>query len=127
MQFIGKLMRRLEPEVLDAVRVALDDQHGGAAEETAALHEAERWRDRLIADDDALGGWIEIHPDTDSQQLRALVRQARKDMKAGLPGEAPRQGKAYREVFQLVREQLASHADGDRATEASEESRSRDA
>jgi len=127
MQFIGKLMRRLDPAALDAVRAALDEQHRGPAEATATLHEAERWRDQLIADDDALGGWIEIHPGTDAQQLRALVRQARKDLKAGLPGEAPRQGKAYREVFQLVREQLASHGSSDRAAEASEESRERDA
>jgi len=127
MQFIGKLMRRLDPAALDAVRAALDEQHRGPAEAIATLHEAERWRDQLIADDDALGGWIEIHPGTDAQQLRALVRQARKDLKAGLPGEAPRQGKACREVFQLVREQLASHGSGDRAAEASEESRERDA
>jgi len=127
MQFIGKLMRALDPEVLDAVRSALDEQHSGPAEETAMLHEAERWRDRLIADDDALGGWIETHPDTDSQQLRALVRQARKDIKAGKPGEAPRQGKAYREVFQLVREQLAVHGGGDHAAVAAAQEREDDA
>jgi ribosome-associated protein len=113
MQFIGKLMRLLDPETLDLVRVALDEQHSAPAAETASLHEAERWRDRLIADDDAIGGWIEAHPDTDIQQLRALVRQARKDMKAGKPGEAPRQGKAYREVFQLVRAQLSSSGETD--------------
>jgi len=33
----------------------------------------------LVADDDALGQWINLSPRTDSQQLRALVRQARKD------------------------------------------------
>ena len=107
MQFIGKLMRGLDPATLDLVRAALDEQHRGPAEETATLHEAERWRDRLIAEDDALGGWIEAHPATDSQQLRALVRQARKDLKAGPAGEAPRQGKAFREIFQVVRAQLA--------------------
>ena len=127
MQFIGKLMRALDPEVLDAVRSALDEQHSGPAEETAMLHEAERWRDRLIADDDALGGWIETHPDTDSQQLRALVRQVRKDLKEGRPGEAPRQGKAYREVFQLVREQLAVHGGADHAAEAAAQDREDDA
>lgn len=89
MQFIGKLMRKLEPEVLESVKQALQEQNTVPAAEVAALHEAERWRDRLIADDDALGGWIETHPATDSQQLRALVRQARKDMKTGPAGEAP--------------------------------------
>jgi len=127
MQFIGKLMRTLEPAVLEAVRVALVEQNSVPAAETAALHEAERWRDRLIADDDALGGWIETHPATDSQQLRALVRQARKDMKAGPAGEAPRQGKAYREVFQLVRAQLAVHGGADHAAEAAAQDREEDA
>lgn len=118
MQFIGKLMRKLDDATLDTVRSALAEQNTVPAAETAALHEAERWRDRLIADDDALGGWIETHPATDSQQLRALVRQARKDMKSGLPGEAPRQGKAYREVFQIVRAQLAVQGTGDHAAAA---------
>ena len=127
MQFIGKLMRKLEPEALEAVKQALAEQGSVPAAETAALHEAERWRDRLIADDDALGGWIETHPATDSQQLRALVRQARKDLKAGLPGEAPRQGKAYREIFQLVRAQLAVHGGDDHASAAAEQDREDDA
>ena len=127
MQFIGKLMRGLDAEVLDAVRAALAEQDRLPAEETAALHEAERWRDRLIADDDALGGWIETHPATDAQQLRALVRQARKDIKAGPAGEAPRQGKAYREVFQIVRAQLRVHGTADLADEAAAQSREEDA
>lgn len=118
MQFIGKLMRKLDPGTLDIVRAALAEQHRAPAEETAMLHEAERWRDRLIADDDALGGWIETHPGTDAQQLRALVRQARKDIKAGKAGEAPRQAKAYRDVFQLVREQLAVHGSADHSAAA---------
>ena len=127
MQFIGKLMRGLDAATLDTVRSALDEQNRGPAQETAILHDAERWRDRLIADDDALGGWIETHPGTDAQQLRALVRQARKDIKAGPPGEAPRQGKAYREVFQIVRAQLEVHGTDDHAAEASAQSREEDA
>ncbi|RZJ23387.1 MAG: DUF615 domain-containing protein, partial [Haliea sp.] len=77
MQFIGKLMRLLEPETLQAVRDALDEQHHGSARDTLALHEAERWRDALIADDEAFARWVESFPQTDTQQLRALVRQAR--------------------------------------------------
>jgi ribosome-associated protein len=127
MQFVGKLMRGLDAATLDAVRAALDEQNRGPAQETAVLHDAERWRDRIIADDDALGGWIETHPDTDAQQLRALVRQARKDIKAGPPGEAPRQGKAYREVFQIVRAQLSVHGTDDHAAEAAAQSREEDA
>ncbi|MGI4776753.1 MAG: ribosome biogenesis factor YjgA [Janthinobacterium lividum] len=127
MQFIGKLMRLLDPETLDLVRAALDEQHSAPAAETASLHEAERWRDRLIAEDDAFGVWIEAYPATDSQQLRALIRQARKDIKAGKPGEAPRQGKAYREVFQLVRAQLSAQGGGDRSESEGEPTGGRDA
>ena len=111
LQFIGKRMRLLTPETLAAVRTALDEQHTPSAEATMALHTAELWRDRLIADDDAVGQWMNICPGTDSQQLRALVRQARKDAKPEKPGEALRHGRAYRDIFQIVREHLLNGND----------------
>ena len=106
MQFIGKLMRKLEPEKHEAIRTALIEQHTPSALETQTLHQAEMWRDRLLADDDALGQWITLSPSTDSQQLRALVRQARKDAVPERPGEALRHGRAYRDIFQLLRAAL---------------------
>ena len=112
MQFVGKLMRKLDDEQVQAIRAALDVQHNGSAEETLALHMAEHWRDRLLQDDAALAEWLSAHPDTDSQQLRALVRQARKD---GLPdktavsqGQFPRQGRAFRDIFKIVRDHLTT-------------------
>jgi ribosome-associated protein len=105
MQFIGKLMRPLN---MDPIRAAIDEQANGSADLTLALHQAEQWRDKLIASDDALGAWLTDYPGTDSQQLRALIRQARKDIaKPEKPGEAPRHGKAYREIFQMVRQAMA--------------------
>ena len=111
MQFIGKLMRQLDEETLQAVRHALDLQRLGHSYDTEQLHQAEQWRDRLIASDEAVQQWIAQYPGTDTQQLRALVRQARKDAvptdKAAVSqGLAPRQGRAYREVFQLVKATL---------------------
>lgn len=110
MQYVGKLMRGLDDEQLAAVRDALDEQRQGSARDSLALHDAERWRDDLIAREDAFGEWIAAHPDTDSQQLRALVRQARKDRQPTQDevsqGLVPRHGRAYREIFQLVKEQL---------------------
>jgi ribosome-associated protein len=101
MQFIGKLMRPLD---MEPIRAAIDEQANGSADLTLALHLAEQWRDKLIASDDVLAQWMTDYPDTDSQQLRALIRQARKDIaKPETPGEAPRHGKSYREIFQLVR------------------------
>ena len=111
MQFIGKLMRQLDPARLDDIRTALVEQHTPSAQETQLLHSAEQWRDRLIADDDAAGQWMNLCPGTDSQQLRALIRQARKDAKPEKPGQALRHGRAYRDIFQLVREQLEATDD----------------
>ena len=106
MQYIGKMMRRLDPATLETVRTTLHEQNNGSAQENLVLHLAETWRDRLVADEDAFGEWISQYPDTDSQQLRALTRQARKDAKPEKPGEAVRHGRAYRDIFQIVREQL---------------------
>lgn len=104
MQFIGKLMRPLDTE---PIRAAIDEQANGSADLTLALHLAEQWRDKLVASDDALGSWMTQYPGTDSQQLRALIRQARKDIaKPETPGEAPRHGKSYREIFQLVKQMM---------------------
>lgn len=108
MQFIGKLMRLLDPAVLTAVRAVLDEQHNGSAQENLMLHQAETWRDRLLADENAFDEWLAQNPSTDTQQLRALIRQARKDAKPGKPGEALRHGRAYRDIFLLVRGQLDS-------------------
>jgi len=105
MQFIGKLMRPLDA---DPIRAAIDEQANGSADLTLALHLAEQWRDKLIASDEALGDWLNEQPATDSQQLRALIRQARKDIaKPETPGEATRHGKSYREIFQLVKQAMA--------------------
>ena len=115
MQFIGKLMRLLEPDTIAAAQAALDTQHKGSAEEKLALHQAEQWRDRLLADDDALTEWLTVEREagieSDPQHLRALIRQARKDQQAQPPestGAAMRHGKAYREIFQTVKSALAA-------------------
>lgn len=108
-QFVGKLMRQLDQAQIDAIRAALDEQRKGSARDTLRLHAAENWRARLVDDDAAVSAWVTQFPDTDVQQLRALVRQARKDapapaaaQEAEARGQAPRQGRAYRELFQLV-------------------------
>ena len=126
MQFIGKLMRLQDPETLDAVRHALELQRLGHSYDTEQLHQAEQWRDRLIESDEAVQEWIAQHPGTDIQQLRALVRQARKDApppdKAAVSqGLAPRQSRAYREVFQLVKTTLKGEASADTSDTESED------
>lgn len=112
MQYIGKLMRGQDEATLQLVRDALEEQRKGSAGEALALHQAEKWRDDLIGNEGALEQWLSAHPQTDTQQLRALIRQARKDVQPDQEsvskGLAPRQGRAYREIFQLVKEQLSA-------------------
>lgn len=117
MQYVGKLMRKLDEDTVAAIRTAIEEQRKGPAAEKLALHLAEQWRDRMLTDDDSVAAWITAHPGTDTQQLRALVRQARKDAPPAdkattSQGLAPRKGRAYRELFQLVREQLGHGPSG---------------
>jgi ribosome-associated protein len=103
MQYVGKLMRGADEE---ALREAVAAATVGSAKETLLMHETERWRAELIADDDAMTRWLEEFPDTDSQQLRSLVRAARRDAKDLVP-EA-RQPKSHRELFQFIKPQLVT-------------------
>ncbi|WP_280150707.1 ribosome biogenesis factor YjgA [Piscinibacter sp. XHJ-5] len=100
MQYIGKLMRRADPEPL---REAVAAMQLGRAKDALALHEAERWRVELIAGDEALTRWTAEHPQADLQQLRSLVRAARKDA-AAAPEQ--RSGRAYRDLFKFIKQQL---------------------
>ena len=99
MQYIGKLMRRTDPAPL---REAVAAMQLGRAKDALALHEAERWRTELIASDDALTRFTTEHPQADLQQLRSLIRAARKDA-AATPEQ--RSGRAYRDLFKFIREQ----------------------
>lgn len=126
MQYVGKLMRKLDEAAVEAMREALSEQRLGSTRDTLSLHQAEQWRDRLIADEQAASEWMQAFPSTDSQQLRALVRQARKDdttSKADVAkGLLPRQGRAYRDIFQLVKAHLNDAEDAARTPDSDNES-----
>ena len=114
--YIGKLLRKLDEETLAAVRSLVNVDRAQAARTTAQLHRAERWRDELVADDSALERWLAEYPSTDAQQLRALIRQVRKDAKVEhKPGDAPRKGRGYRQIFELVRAALVGSGGSDAA------------
>jgi len=124
LQLIGKLMRQLDPEAIEAVRAAIGVEQELQAADSRALHRAENWRDTLIADDASLSAWIDEFPDTDIQQLRALIRQARKDAREAEPGETLRKGRAYRQIFGLVRAQLRASTDRPAAPDFNEPTKS---
>ena len=105
MQYIGKLMRRIDPE---PIREAVAAARLGQARDALTLHEAEGWRKRLIENDDAVTAWGSAFPGSDVQQLRSLIRAARKDA-AAAPEQ--RSGRAYRELFRFIKQAQAARAD----------------
>lgn len=100
-QYLGKLLRSLDPAPLQQ---AVDAFAAGRAADADKLHKVERWRDRLIQDDDALTEWLNEHPGSDVQHLRSLIRAARKE-NAGTDAEQ-RQPKSYRELFRFLKPYL---------------------
>lgn len=95
-QFIGKLMRDIDPE---PIRAAMALRQQQAMDSSRRQHRLEDWRDRLIREgDDVLGAALEEFPQADRQQLRQLIRQARKE------AEQDRPPKSARALFRYLRD-----------------------
>ena len=106
--FLAKQMRREDDDTLDGIRDALDAGGDAARQETALLHRAERWRERLLGGGDtALAELLEEHPQADRQRLRQLVRNAIDERNANKP---PR---AFRELVRELRGLLGPSATPD--------------
>ena len=97
LQLIGKLMRQLDAE---AVRTAIDRATGNDRAAVAALHKSEKLRDSLIADDQFLTKFIDQFPETDIQEIRRLVRNARKEAQMEKPPKSSRA--LYKLIYNLV-------------------------
>lgn len=117
MQYVGKKMRTLEEEEVAEIQKVLDSWKGASKAETAAMHALERQREKLLADDKALTALLAQHPQADAQQLRALIRNARKEQAENKPP------KAYREIFQILKglQSQSSSTEQDDHDEAEEE------
>ena len=94
-QYLGRLMREVDTA---PIIEQLSRWEGKNTAENAYFHGLERWRDRLISDANALSEFMALHPTTDSQQLRALIRNAQKEHLANKPP------KSSREIFKLLRD-----------------------
>jgi ribosome-associated protein len=94
MQYIGRLMRDADAEPIRSKLAAVE---GHSAQGVAHHRRLEAWRERLMEDDEALTEFATAYPGADLQELRALLRNARKEAKEGKP---PR---AYRELFRFLK------------------------
>ncbi|GAB3432672.1 DUF615 domain-containing protein [Massilia solisilvae] len=98
LQYVGKMMRTLDEEEVAVIQRTIDSWKGTSKAEAAALHALERRRDKLLADDKALTDLLAEHPELDVQHLRTLIRNARREQAENKPP------KAYREIFQILKE-----------------------
>ncbi len=115
LQYVGKKMRSLTEDEAAMIQKTVDSWRGASRAETAALHAIERQRDKLLADDGALTALLERHPSLDIQQLRTLIRNARKEQAENKPP------KAYREIFQILKSLQAPAGGADNEEEKDDE------
>ncbi|MDB9842893.1 DUF615 domain-containing protein [Porticoccaceae bacterium] len=88
LQYIGKLMRTLDIDVIQETLERMDHQSQTYRKHFAKLEE---WRDRIINEgSDAMEDFMQLYPNTDRQQLRNLQRQANREMEAKKPPVAAR-------------------------------------
>lgn len=101
MQYIGKLMRDVDPAPIQA---KLSEWNGTSRQHIAWLHQVERWRDRLLEEPDALTELLAAYPGADVQHLRTLIRNAIKEKEQNKPP------KSFREIFQVLRDLIPEEA-----------------
>lgn len=82
-QYIGKLMRFEDPEAIELAINKCNLQH---EEYNKVFHRLERWRERLLANDEGmLDVILEQYPQTDIQYIRQLIRNTQKEISSNKP------------------------------------------
>jgi len=104
MQYLGKLMRRVDADV---IRAALDRVTGESRTAVSLMHRAENWRNRLLDDDQALTAFVAEHTDADVQWLRSAIRAARRERELQQPP------KHARELYRRLHQQLEARFNDD--------------
>jgi ribosome-associated protein len=95
-RYLGRLLREIDA---GEVRAAVDGLRVASNESKGRLRRLERWRERLVEEgDDAVRELLDTYPHTDRQQLRQLVRNARRER---AENRAPH---SYRQLFRFLRD-----------------------
>ena len=105
LQFIGKLMRSVDPAPIER---ALQTMHEARQNNAEAFHQLEQLRDDILAQGPggvelAMGRW----PQADRQQLRQLVLQHQREQQRSKPPAASRK------LFGYLRELQALYGETD--------------
>jgi ribosome-associated protein len=97
MQYIGRLMREVD---VDAVRASLAAATGDSDAAVGLMHRCERWREQLLASDEALTRFLGEHRGVDAQWLNAKIRAARRERDEAAPS------RHQRELYRWLHERL---------------------
>jgi ribosome-associated protein len=93
LQYIGRLMGECDPKPIEE---ALDKIQLKTRQTKHQFHQAEQWRDRLMAGgDNELQVFLDQYPTTDRQQLRQIIRNAQQAKKG-----------AVKELFRFLHENI---------------------
>jgi ribosome-associated protein len=100
---VRRVAKLLRSEDMDSIQQLLDKLDGEQLEEKRRFHQLERWRERLLQDgDSALTELLQICPQADSQQIRQLLRTARKEQDGARPTAAARKLFRYLKELEFV-------------------------
>jgi ribosome-associated protein len=96
LQFVAKLLRRIDPE---PIKQALEAIENDARQLTVRQHRTEAWRDYLLESGDlAVSELMQVRHGADAQVIRQHIRQARSEATRDKPPAAARA------LFRLLRE-----------------------
>lgn len=107
LQFIGKLMRKLDTQ---AIQAAYHDLQNGQQVRNEHFHQLEKMRDQLLAEGvEAMPSVLSVFPQADRQHLRQLILAATKELSAGKPPAAAR--KLFKYLRELSEQQHPEEAE----------------
>ena len=101
MQYIGRIMRNLDS---GPIAEALEGLQSPSKKQTALFHVAEKWRDELLADPQAIVRFEREFPHADAHRVRVLIDAVRGER------AAKRAPKHFRELFHAINATVQEHA-----------------
>ena len=112
MQYLGKLMRTVDAA---PIRAKMDEWNNVTRNQAAKFHLVERWRERLLAEPNALNDLIKEYAQADIQQIRTLIRNAQKEAEHGKPP------KSSRALFKILRAVILAESTSETAEDRQDE------
>ena len=118
LQYVGKIMRSLDEEAVAQINNTLDSWKGLLKADTVLMHAIENQREKLLSNSSALTEFVQQYPDADIQQLRTLIRNAKKEQSENKPPKSYRE--IYRQLKQLMSPPSVSAENSDEIDESEE-------